>query len=299
MRPIVKKQAAPRRPRPARNRRKPIPLIRRLETWRTRLRTARRVVRATPPALRMLVLLAAAGGLFLLSNLLYHVIHKPTEMLYPVSGLLKKGPEETWRDYGPLFRDNATATISAELLAALAQVEGAGDPIAHTYWRWRLAWPPFEIYKPASSAVGMYQITDGTFADAARYCIRDHIVIERSAGTCWSEGLYNRLLPSHAIELTAAHLDRAVAAILGPKTKATAQQKQDLAALTHLCGAGVARDFAHRGFRLAPEESCGDHSAASYVARVDAMIREFQRLSEADRIGHPLIPTPPVKRAPP
>ena len=261
-------------------RRKPVPLKRRLKDWQKRAKQVRRIVYATPPALRAIIILVVAAALFLLANLVYHVIHKPTEMLYPVSGVLKKSPAETWREYGALFREYSTANISPELLAALAQNEGAGDPIAHTYWRWRLAWPPFDMYKPASSAVGMYQMTDGTFADAERYCIRDHVVIERDAGSCWSEGLYNRLLPSHSIELTAAHLDRAVAAILGGKggAKATPQQRQDLAALTHLCGAGVAREFARHGFRLSPGDRCGDHSAESYVERVDVMAREFRRL---------------------
>src|SRR5262249_57438428 len=53
---------------------------------------------------------------------------KPAEMLFPVSGVLAKTPEETWRRYGPLFRLHSTARISPELLAALAQVEGAGNP---------------------------------------------------------------------------------------------------------------------------------------------------------------------------
>jgi hypothetical protein len=236
----------------------------------------------------MLVLMAVAGGLFLLANLVYHVIHKPTEMLFPASGVLKKSPRDTWKEYGSLFREYSTATISPELLAALAQTEGAGDPIAHTYWRWRLTWPPFEIYKPASSAVGMYQITDATFADAERYCIRNHSVIERGAagagGSCWSEDFYNRLLPSHAIELTSAHLDRSVAAILGHQAdgKASPQQKQDLAALVHLCGAGAAKGFAQRGFRLTPGDRCGDHSAEVYVTQVNAMARQFLRLSAED-----------------
>jgi hypothetical protein len=264
-------------------RRKPVPLKRRLKDWRKRAKQVRRVVHATPPALRTLVLLTVAAGLFLLANLVYHIVRKPTEMLYPVSGVLKKSPAETWRDYGPLFREYSTANISPELLAALAQNEGTGDPIAHTYWRFRLTWPPFDMYKPASSAVGMYQMTDGTYADAARYCIRDHVVIERESGACWSEELYNRLVPSHSIELTAAHLDRAVAAILGGKAgvKATPQQRQDLAALTHLCGAGVAREFARHGFRLSAGDRCGDHSAESYVERVDMMVREFKRLEAA------------------
>ena len=56
--------------------------------------------------------------------------------------------------------------MTPELLAALAQVEGAGNPVARTYWRWRLSWNPLELYRPASSAVGMYQITDATFQEA-------------------------------------------------------------------------------------------------------------------------------------
>ena len=239
-----------------------------------------RVVAATPPAIRTLVVLIVAAGLFLLANLIYHVVHKPTEMLYPVSGMLKKSPAESWREYGPLFREYSTASISPELLAALAQVEGSGDPIAHTYWRLHLAWPPFEIYKPASSAVGMYQMTEGTFIDASRWCIRNHAVIERDS-SCWSEDFYNRLLPSHAIELTSAHLDRSVAAILAqhPDAKLSPKQKQDLAALTHLCGAGAARDYARHGFKLAPGAMCGDHSAEGYIGRVETMAQQFRKLS--------------------
>lgn len=252
--------------------------------FRQRLERVRRIVGVIPPSIRTIILLTVAAGLFLLANLVYHVIHKPTEMLYPVSGVMKKSPTETWREYGPLFREYSTANISPELLAALAQVEGAGDPIAHTYWRWQLAWPPFEIYKPASSAVGMYQMTEGTFADASRWCIRNHAVIARDS-SCWSEDFYNRLLPAHAIELTSAHLDRSVAAILGQHAdaaKLTAKQKQDLAALTHLCGAGAARDYARHGFKLAPGAMCGDHSAEIYAGRVETMVEQFRKLAARD-----------------
>jgi hypothetical protein len=61
---------------------------------------------------------------------------------------------------------------------------------------------------------------------------------------------------------------------------ATAQQKQDLAAIVHLCGAGPAKAFMRRGFRLAAGERCGDHDAATYLAAFNAMQRQFQRLAE-------------------
>jgi hypothetical protein len=123
-----------------------------------------------PRALRLVVIATAIVAVFSAANLIYHVLHKPTELFSPVSGAFNKSPAETWRHYAPLFREYSTTSISPELLAALAQTEGAGNPVASTYWRWRLTWNPFAIYQPASSIVGMYQITDGAFAEARRYC---------------------------------------------------------------------------------------------------------------------------------
>jgi len=245
--------------------------------WRRRALRAWRTLNAAPRAVRIGIIATAVLALFAATNLVYQVARKPTEMFFPVSGALAKAPADTWAEYAPLFRAHSTAAITPELLAALAQVEAAGDPLARTYWRWRLSWNPLAIYRPASSAVGMYQMTDAAFAEARQACIRDHTV----ADDCWFTGLYSRVLPSHAIELAAVFLDRRVAAILAqqPRAAPTAQQTQDLAALIHLCGAGPAKAFARRGFRLAPGQRCGDHDAAQYLAAVNAMTRQFQRLA--------------------
>jgi hypothetical protein len=109
--------------------------------------------------------------------LVYQVIRKPGELFAPVSGSLAKTPSSTWESYGGLFEEYSTSIISPELLAALAQVESDGNPVARTYWRWQWSWNPLEIYRPASSAVGMFQLTDGTFVEARKYCIRDHKVM--------------------------------------------------------------------------------------------------------------------------
>jgi hypothetical protein len=123
----------------------------------------------------------------------------------------------------------------------------------------------------------MYQITDGTFREAKRYCIRDHVAIEQG---CWFNSLYLRVIPSHAIELTAAYLDRSVAAIVaGRRVAATAAQKHDLAALVHLCGASAGQAYARAGYRLAPGQRCGEHDVRAYLAQVEAMKRRFARLS--------------------
>ncbi|HYN38650.1 MAG TPA: hypothetical protein VES39_05315 [Rhodospirillales bacterium] len=156
----------------------------------------------------MVALLVAAVSAM---NLVYQVIRKPTELFFPVSSAFSKMPAETWRQYGPLFREFSTDAVTAELLAALAQVESDGNPVARTYWRWRLTWNPFAVFQPASSAVGMYQLTDAAFADARHYCIRRHTVVEEG---CRFSGFYSRIVPSHAIELTAVLLDRNVTAVL-------------------------------------------------------------------------------------
>ena len=222
-------------------------------------------------------------------NWTYQVIRKPSELFFPVSGTLYKSPPETWRRYAPIFQKHATAVITPELLAALAQVEGSGNPVARTYWRWSFSSKPFEVYKPASSAVGMYQITDGTFAEARRYCIHDHVVVEdgpwNAPRSCWFNSLYTRVVPSHAVELTSAYLDRKVAAIVmrAGHASATLSSKHNLAAIIHVCGAGEGQRFAKRGFRLRPGQRCGDHSVAGYLDRVNAMKRVFAAYNVAEQ----------------
>jgi len=265
-------------PRRRRTRRNGSALRRDLARWRKRAQWAWRHFSAAPRWLRIAVIATTVLAFCATTNLVYQVVRKPTEMFFPVAGALDKMPAETWTEYGPLFREYSTATVTPELLAALAQVEGAGNPLARTYWRWRLTWNPLAIYAPASSAVGMYQMTDPAFAAARQACIRDHAVTD----DCWFTGLYSRVLPSHAIELAAVSLDRQVAAILAKRprhARASLQQRQDLAALIHLCGAGPAKAFARRGFQLLAGQRCGVHDAARYLAAVNAMRLQFARLA--------------------
>ncbi len=221
-------------------------------------------------------------------NLAYQVTQKPSELLAPLSGWLIKTPEETWQSYAPLFRGYGTANVEPELLAALAQAESAGNPVATTYWRWRFSLNPLAIYRPASSSVGMYQMTDAAYAEARRFCVSHHHVAEdrtdSDAPACGQGGAYWRIMPSDAIELTATYLDRKLAALLGKHRPAalTQQQKDNLAAVIHLCGPGPAASYLRRGFHLAPGERCGDQDIAAYVGRVSGFERQFRRLGQAD-----------------
>ena len=77
----------------------------------------------------------------------------------------------------------------------------------------------------------MFQLTDGTFVEARKYCIRDHAVVGEGAwhdlGACWFNGFYTRTLPSHAIELTAAYLHQSVVEILAARRAIKASPTQN------------------------------------------------------------------------
>ena len=248
----------------------------------------RRGLRVAPWGIRTVIGMVLLVAVWAALNWMVQVARKPSEMFFPVSGSLVKAPAQTWRQYGSLFARHSTPVITPELLASLAQVEGSGNPVARTYWRWRLGWNPFDVYRPASSAVGMFQITDGTFAEAKRYCIQNHIVVEdgpwHDLRSCWFNALYTRVVPGHAVEMTAALLDRTVAHTLERHRIATAslQQRQDLAAVIHLCGRGAGNAYARGGFRLRRGQRCGDHDARRYLAEVNVLKRQFARLAASD-----------------
>jgi hypothetical protein len=261
---------------------------RRSAAWRLAGRAIVRL-RGAPLSVRIIVATVSLVAVWAAVNVMVQVARKPTELFFPVSGSLGKAPALTWQRYGPLFNAHSTAVITPELLAALAQVEGSGNPVARTYWRWRFSWNPFELYRPASSAVGMFQITDATFAEARRYCIHDHVVVEdgpwHDLRSCWFNALYARVVPGHAVEMTAALLDRTVARIVERNRGVTAslRQRQDLAAVIHLCGAGAGNAYASGGFRFRAGARCGDHDVHRYLAKVEALKRQFARLARGVR----------------
>ena len=263
-------------------------ILARLRRLWPKAQTRRKLVRAfrrAPSAVQVPAIVGIALAAVLGVNFTYQVVRKPSELLFPVSGRFYKDPAATWRAYGSLFERHSTPVMTPDLLAALAQVEGSGNPIVRTYWRFSLTSEPFEIFRPASSAVGMYQITDGTFASARRYCIHRHRVVEEGPWydlkSCWFNELYTRTVPSHAVELTAAYLDRGVADLLARHRRldATLEQKQTLATMMHLCGAGAAAGYVRRGLTLSAGQRCGAHDARSYVARVASMQRRFKALA--------------------
>ena len=259
-----------------------------MNRFRPSLRRAYALFRAWPLAVRVGLVLAVVVLIWAAANWMVQIWRKPTEMLFPVGQALVKTPAQTWREYGPLFRGHSTVVISPTLLAALAQAEGAGNPVARPRWTWRWSRNPFEWYRPSSSAVGMFQITDAAYRDAKRFCIHDHAVVADGPwydlSSCWFNGLYTRVLPSHAIEMTSALLHRSVAGTLARLKirEATWPQKEDLAAVIHLCGATRGYVFAARGFQAGAGERCGTQDLRGYLAQVNELKRRFSALAAAD-----------------
>jgi hypothetical protein len=261
-----------------------------LRLWpsRTLRRRTWRALRRAPRSLQLLIALGLIAALALIVNGVHQVLRKPTELFFPVSGALNKMPAETWSRYAPIFRHYSTDVTTAPFLAALAQVEASGNPVARTYWRW--SWRPhfFDLYRPASSAVGMYQITDGTFAEAQHLCIHDHHVVHDGRWNdwhaCWMTGLYFRVIPADAVELVSAYLTAGTDDLLAryPHIHATLQQRQQLATVIHLCGTGAAAGYVRQGLHTTPGERCGDQDVAAYLGRVQAMTRVFARLRAQD-----------------
>ena len=46
-----------------------------------------------------------------------------------------------------------------------------------------------------------------------------------------------------------------------------------------LCGPGAGDAYARRGFRFAPAQRCGAYDPARYLARVNALKRQFEGLT--------------------
>ncbi len=226
-------------------------------------------------------------------NFIYQILRKPTEIVGFLGEGLKKSPSETWRNYGEDFKAKATQIMTADLLAALAQAESSGNPVVRTYWKWNFSRLD-RLYAPASSSVGMFQITEGTFDEAKQYCLVEGIPIHQREGDlrCYGSLFYSRLVPSHAIEMTSARLHFLVDQVLSDHQikNVTVKQKQDLAVIIHLCGLQKGRQLARAGMRASRIGLCGDHSPVAYLNRVASYQRKFKLLMKQQAEQEPAFP---------
>ncbi len=206
--------------------------------------------------------------LYVLTNFFVQLYRKPAEILSFAAFLHYKTPEENWSAYQEYFLNAEKYGIQAETLAALAQAESSGSPWATP--RWTFNWWPreaFDFYRPQSSAVGLFQFTNGTYEAVRRRC---SVAENKCPDLGWTAP--TRLSASESIERAAQNLHRELMNI-APKNK---NSWTHLAPLVHLCGSGVARKVARNG---TPQTlRCGSHNALAYVREIDSLARRMKKI---------------------
>lgn len=207
------------------------------------------------------------AALYLFVNFVVQVVRKPTEIASLFSFSMYKTPTETWNSYKSYFQSSATEATPADFLAALAHIESNGNPWASPGWRFKINARIFDLYAPATTAVGLYQFLDETF---------------RNAGI--GETFSNRLSPESSTRIAATYLNRELAKIIYEQKlqKTTNERKQILAAIVHLCGKQKAINFARAGYSWAAIGNCGAHDPQVYTQRVLSLKRTFGQLMNAD-----------------
>lgn len=206
-------------------------------------------------------------------NILIGVIRKPAHLLNPISKFFYKVPSQTWQSYRGEFKEYETDIMDAAFLAALAQAESSGNPIATAYWHFSFKQDLLSIFQPASSSLGLYQMTMDTFKDAKRFCFsEDGIRVDENRANlkaCWKNNFRFRFSAADSIQLTSARLHYYTNVALSNYKKTLSKTtKQQLAAIIQLCGPGRAKEFIRNGFSLKQMKACGSHSVPNYVSRV-------------------------------
>lgn len=218
----------------------------------------------------------------LAANFLVQVARKPTEALGFVFSQ-KKTMYDTWSSYKNEFLSSETDLIPAEFLAAVAQVESAGDPVAQPKWVLRFTTDILNIYSPASSAVGLMQITEGNYHEAKTLCIKQ----KKVSRDCWLNKVYARVLPSHSIEMASAYMHQTVTQLLGDKRahQILRDNIYKLAAVIHLCGKQKAYEYVQSNFKLNSFSRCGSHSVSNYIRKVFAYKTQFARFVDEEMLA--------------
>lgn len=206
-------------------------------------------------------------------NVILGLVRKPAHLLKPIATYFYKAPSQTWQSYQSIFTHFETSNLDAEFLAALAQAESAGNPIATPYWQFSFRQDILSFFQPASSSIGLYQMTYDTFQDAKRFCFIDgtlHIdANSKQLQKCWMNDFRFRFSASDSIHLTSARLHYYTeSSIQKYRKKASLRQRQQTAAIIQLCGPGKGDAFVRSNFSIQQMGRCGSHSVSAYLNRV-------------------------------
>ncbi len=218
-------------------------------------------------------------GIIVGVNFAYQIYKNPLHVLSFFSRPMNKTPKQTWNAYGDIFESASTRRVSPALLAALAQVESRGNPLAAPEWRMQFSSDLADIYAPASSAFGIMQITRGTFDLILKTC-------GKSGEPCPNPDLATRMRTRDSVNLIAGFLVRSMEDILSPKglQKISDEKLTKLAAIIHLCGPEVGRRLVRYAYHVNALPKCGSHWPAVYTSQVFEMKNAFELIAAREQI---------------
>jgi len=228
---------------------------------------------------KFLLTVFMVSGALISFNFVFQLITKPTEVISFLGFSSSKKPKQTWSTYKSLFQSHSTRVISSSFLAALAQVESSGNPLASPGWKFSLKRKWSRIFSPESTSVGLFQFTEGTYQQAKSYCIHNGKSIKSGPWykwkSCWFNSLYTRLWPSHSIEMASSYLDYQIKKQLRGRNVSLVNKRR-LAAIIHLCGPQKGKKFVRNGFRLKSIPKCGTHSVYRYIHNIENYEKRFR-----------------------
>lgn len=208
----------------------------------------------------------------LLLNAAYHLFQNPIHLLSFVAHPFHKTPQETWAAYSHHFEKHGDSKVTPELLAALAQAESSGNPLAAPPWQLRMSTDLAEIYAPASTAFGLMQITKGTF--------QTMLQIAREEGR--PAPVMTRLSVGDQIQLSAMNIRRNLQELVGDRFHSfEARRITNLSSVIHLCGPEVGRRLVRAGFKVDRLPKCGSHWPEIYTRKVWDLRLQFERMKES------------------
>ena len=263
------------------------------ESCRARVLAGRlmRAFRGAPRAVQVTVALLVALTLGLAVNWTYQVVRKPSELFFPVSGSFYK--ESGRRRGAPTARCSARHSTARDVARPAGRARagrGLGQPRRENLLALGSDARAVRNLSPRRRAPSAcIRSRTARLPIARRYCIHDHAVAvegpwydvsNRAGSTSSTRGRCRRTPWSSRRRISIV----GVAEMLGASSgrAATLQQQQNVAALIHLCGPGVAAAYARRGFAPAPGQRCGAHDVRGYLATVNAMRRVFSRRRVAE-----------------
>jgi hypothetical protein len=228
----------------------------------------------------LIILLTLLFGI----NFIFQIYKKPIELISIITQTRAKTLTQTWKDYGEFFTNSSTDIISPAFLAALAQKESSGNPLASPRWKLNFKRPIDRIYSPPTTAFGLMQMTNPNFYDSSRLCYKaKNKRNSKSFDDCGRINMSTRIFPAHSIYLTARNLTYQVKKILKRrkrKKKATRDQIESLASITHLCGMGKGKRLLRSNFNVRKIGRCGSHSPINYVRDIKKLKKKFLLISK-------------------